>query len=103
MTEHTKGWSFLHCLRSSARRALQIPDISFTREKERNKDMRIVARMRDWEAGNGMLVTLITICLVILRFRGFTHHNRVEQNGHQRSLPPQQQVHRGSIDHGCLG
>ena len=24
---HTKGWSFLHCLRSSARRALQIPDM----------------------------------------------------------------------------
>lgn len=27
MNRLTNGWSFLHCLRSSARRGLQMPDI----------------------------------------------------------------------------
>jgi len=47
----TKGWSFLHCLRSSASRILQIPDIKETFWKMMKENAAEVIRaLKTWGA-----------------------------------------------------
>lgn len=83
MSGHTNGWSFLHCLRSSAKRALQIPDICSSYKKETYAADGYVDCGPDERLGNS---ALFVRCpdppgLVRLQERKHAHHNRMEHDG----------------------